>query len=89
MASRNPTAWRREFKRRFGDATPIMLGHTPYSAERLMAAVAGAGRRPGDGAHGGPPDAVAIAHPANWGPYKVELLQPGRSARRVWVPPGS
>jgi len=29
----------KEFKRRFGDSTPILLGHTPYSAERLTAAV--------------------------------------------------
>ena len=23
---------------------------------------------------GGPPDHVAVCHPANWGPYKLELL---------------
>jgi len=70
-----PERLAREFKRRFGDATPIMLGHTPYSAERLMAAVLGQVVAQVSERYGGPPDGVAIAHPANWGPYKIELLQ--------------
>jgi actin-like ATPase involved in cell morphogenesis len=70
-----PARLAREFKRRLGDATPIILGHTPYSSERLMAAVVRyvvdtVGER-----QGGPPNAVTIAHPANWGPYKRELLE--------------
>ncbi len=70
-----PERLAREFKRRFGDATPIMLGHTPYSAERLMAAVLGQVVAQVSERYGGAPDSVAIAHPANWGPYKIELLQ--------------
>jgi hypothetical protein len=38
----------REFKRRFGDPTPILLGGTPSR--------------------------IAVTHPANWGPYKKDLL---------------
>jgi molecular chaperone DnaK len=69
-----PERLAREFKRRFGDSTPILLGHTPYSAERLMATVLRqifdqVTERYGDQLSG-----VAIAHPANWGPYKIELL---------------
>jgi actin-like ATPase involved in cell morphogenesis len=70
-----PERLAKEFKRRFGDATPIMLGHTPYSAERLMAAVLEQVVGQVAERYGGPADAVAIAHPANWGPYKIELLQ--------------
>jgi len=70
-----PDRFGREFKRRFGDSTPIMLGHTPYSAERLMAAVLQQVVAQVAERHGGPPQSVAIAHPANWGPYKIELLQ--------------
>jgi actin-like ATPase involved in cell morphogenesis len=69
-----PTRLAREFKRRVGDSAPIMLGQAPYSAERLMAALlhdvvaAVATREGGDPAH------VAVSHPANWGPFKVDLL---------------
>jgi actin-like ATPase involved in cell morphogenesis len=69
-----PDRYAREFKRRFGDSTPIMLGHTPYSAERLMAAVLQQVAGQVAERYGGQPDAIAIAHPANWGPYKIELL---------------
>lgn len=69
-----PDRLAREFKRRFGDATPILLGHTPYSAERLMATVLRQVVDQVTERYGGPPSAVAIAHPANWGPYKIELL---------------
>jgi actin-like ATPase involved in cell morphogenesis len=64
----------REFKRRFGDSTPILLGHTPYSAERLTAAVLRHVIGQVAERQGGPADALAVVHPANWGPYKVELL---------------
>lgn len=70
-----PDRLAREFKRRFGDSTPIMLGHTPYSAERLMATVLQQVVGQVSERHGGPPESVAIAHPANWGPYKIELFQ--------------
>ena len=47
--STEPARVAREFKRRIGDPTPILLGGSPYSAEALMAqllrAVVGRGRR--------------------------------------------
>jgi molecular chaperone DnaK len=70
-----PDRLAREFKRRFGDSTPILLGHTPYSAERLMATVLRQIVEQVTERYGGPPAHVAIAHPANWGPYKIELLR--------------
>ena len=71
----DPARLAREFKRRVGDETPIMLARTAYSAERLMATVL---RRIVDEVtkqEGGPPDHVAIAHPANWGSYKIDLIR--------------
>lgn len=70
-----PARLAREFKRRMGDTAPIMLGSTPYSAERLTAAllrfvIAAVSRQ-----EGGPPDRVAITYPANWGPFKVDVLR--------------
>jgi molecular chaperone DnaK len=70
-----PARLAREFKRRLGDAAPIILGNTPYSSERLMAAVIRYVVDAVSERQGEPPDRVAIAHPANWGPYKRELLQ--------------
>ncbi|MEY2405944.1 MAG: molecular chaperone DnaK, partial [Acidimicrobiaceae bacterium] len=65
----------REFKRRVGDTTPIMVGSSPYSAEQLSAellkAVVGMVTR----LEGSRPEHIALCHPANWGPYKKELLQ--------------
>lgn len=73
-----PTAVAREFKRRLGDSTPIVLAGTPYGPEALtghllahVVAVAGAA-----GAVGG----VTLSHPATWGEFKLDLL---REAGRV------
>lgn len=70
-----PSLVAREFKRRLGDSTPIVLGTTPYGPEALtghllahVIATAGGERL------------VAIAHPATWGEFKLDLL---REAGRV------
>ena len=65
----------REFKRRMGDTTAILLGGVPYSVDALMASllrsvVAIATERQGEA-----PSAIAVAHPANWGQYKIDLLE--------------
>ncbi|HET9757175.1 MAG TPA: Hsp70 family protein, partial [Candidatus Limnocylindrales bacterium] len=70
-----PTRTGREFKRRLGDPTPIILGGTPYGAEALLAhllrsIVARVTQQFGEG-----PAAVALCHPASYGPYKLDLLQ--------------
>ena len=74
-AATEPDRVAREVKRRLGDPTPVLLGGTPYSAGDLMAAqlrevVAQISER-----EGGPPVAVRLTHPANWGPYKRELFE--------------
>jgi actin-like ATPase involved in cell morphogenesis len=65
----------REFKRRLGDPTPILLGGVPYSAEALMGRMLRAVVEEVSAREGGPPDAVCVSHPANWGPYKTDLLR--------------
>ncbi len=64
----------REFKRRIGDTVPVLVGGAPYSPQTLTArllrhVVAVAAER-----MGGPPDRLVLTHPANWGPYKLDLL---------------
>jgi actin-like ATPase involved in cell morphogenesis len=64
----------REFKRRIGDPTPILLGGSPYSAESLSArllewVIGRVTEREGEA-----PGRIAVTHPANWGPYKLDLL---------------
>ena len=71
----DPTRFAREFKRRLGDDTPIMLGRSPYSAERLMAMLLQDVLARVAELEGGEADSVTISHPANWGPFKVELLR--------------
>jgi molecular chaperone DnaK len=64
----------REFKRRLGDPTPIVVGSTPHSADSLMGRLLRWVVDTVSERQGGPPDGVTVSHPANWGPYKQELL---------------
>jgi molecular chaperone DnaK len=65
----------REFKRRLGDTTPILLGGVPYSAEALMGRMLRSVVDAVATREGGPPSAVCVSHPANWGPYKIDLIR--------------
>ncbi|GIE03190.1 hypothetical protein Adu01nite_45400 [Paractinoplanes durhamensis] len=70
-----PTRLAREFKRRLGDPVPIMLGGTPMSAHALAARLLRHVIATVANGQGGPPSRIVLTHPANWGPYKRELLQ--------------
>ncbi len=70
-----PSRVAREFKRRLGDTTPILLGGTPHSAESLMSQLLKAVVAEVVTREGGPPSSVCVSHPANWGPYKTDLLR--------------
>ncbi len=74
-AATEPDRVAREFKRRVGDPTPIILGGTPYSADALMAHVLRAVVAQVSEVEGGPPAGIAVSHPANWGAYKLDLLR--------------
>ena len=64
----------REFKRRIGDPTPLILGGTPCSAEQLMAKLLRWVVDKVADDEGSQPLSVAVSHPANWGDYKQDLL---------------
>ncbi|MFN8035641.1 MAG: Hsp70 family protein [Acidimicrobiia bacterium] len=64
----------REFKRRVGDPAPILLGGVPMSADALLARLLAWVVDTVSEREGGPPDRIVVCHPANWGPYKLELL---------------
>src|SRR6476469_8325554 len=69
-----PDAAVREFKRRLGDPEPIIVGGRPYLPEQLVAAFARWVRDNVAAQSGGPPDQLAVSHPANWPAYQRQLL---------------
>ena len=70
-----PMRTAREFKRRLGDPTPLLLGGTPYGAESLMAKLLDGIVRQVVEQEGEEPDQIVVSHPANYGPYKLDLLE--------------
>ncbi len=74
-ASAAPDAVATEFKRRMGDETPIILSGTPYGAEALTGALLGWVVERVSEEMGDRPSSLVLAHPANWGPYKLDLLR--------------
>lgn len=71
----NPLRMSREFKRRMGDTTAILLGGTPYSVDALMASLLRSVVERVAERQAGRPSSIGIAHPANWGQYKKDLLE--------------
>jgi actin-like ATPase involved in cell morphogenesis len=78
-----PARQAREFKRRFGDTAPIMLDRTPFSADRLVAVMLQQVLADVTQREGAPPDHVTVAHPANWGGFKTDLLRQAVAAAGV------
>ncbi len=70
-----PERMAREFKRRLGDSVPLLLGGTPYSAEALTAKVLRFVLDRVGELYAGPPAGLALTHPANWGPFKLDVLR--------------
>lgn len=71
----DPSRLAREFKRRFGDTTPLVLGNASLTAEQLTATLLKHVVDHVSAREGGLPDRVVVAHPANWGTYRRELLR--------------
>ena len=69
-----PDRFVREFKRRMGDPTPILLGGSPFSAHALTARLLRGVVKVIADREGGPPDHIVVTCPANWGDYKRDLL---------------
>ena len=70
----NPDRVGREFKRRLGDPTPVILGGTAYPVTALLAEVLRDVVVRVTDIEGTPPGRVVLTHPANWGPYRRELF---------------
>ncbi len=71
----DPRAAAREFKRRVGDPSPVLLAGSPVAAELLMARVARWALGEVAVRRGAPPAAVVATHPANWGEFKLDLYR--------------
>lgn len=84
-AATDPLKVAREFKRRLGDPTPIMVGGAPMAADLLMARLLDWVVQQVTAAEGGPPDHLVVTHPANWRQYKLDLLD--QAVRHVGLPP--
>ncbi len=70
----DPRRVAREFKRRIGDGTPVVVGGRPVPADEIAARfvawmVAQVAER-----EGGPASRIALTHPAEWGPHKQTAL---------------
>lgn len=70
-----PLRTAREFKRRLGDPTPILLGSAPYGAETLMSYLLRGIYDLVIEQQGERPSSLVVSHPANWGLYKLDLLE--------------
>lgn len=71
----DPQRIARQFKRRLGDPTPLLVGGAGVPAEVLTGHLLRWVVETVVRAQGGrPPASVVLTHPANWGPYKRDLL---------------
>ena len=75
LADERPLGVAREFKRRLGDPVPLIIDGRPYSPQALMAHLLRWTVDTVAGQMGAPPELIAVTCPANWGPYKHELLR--------------
>jgi YVTN family beta-propeller protein len=64
----------REFKRRLGDPTPVMLAGAPYAVTALLGGLLHEVLARVTEAEGAKPESVVLTHPANWGPFRRELF---------------
>ncbi|CCH32155.1 Hsp70 family protein [Actinosynnema sp. NPDC047251] len=70
----DPAGVAREFKRRIGDRTPLLLSGRQHTAHELAARLARWVVDRATEREGGAPDRVAVTHPAGWGEHKKGLL---------------
>ncbi|WP_433303055.1 Hsp70 family protein [Actinoplanes sp. CA-030573] len=79
-----PTRLAREFKRRMGDPVPLRLAERPMAAHELTARLLQHVVESVAEGQGGPARRIVLTYPANWGPYKRELL--AKAAELAGVP---
>jgi len=78
-ASADPSRVARRFLRRVGDPTPLRLGGATLGADALTARFVTTLLAPHNGR-------VAIAHPATWGPHRLESLRRAGLPDVLFVP---
>lgn len=74
----------RGFKRQVGDPTPLLLGGAPIAVDRCLAEILRWVVTTISETEGGPPAAVTVTHPANWGEFKRDVLR--EALRLVEIP---
>jgi YVTN family beta-propeller protein len=65
----------REFTRRLGDPTPMVLGGEPYAVTALLGVLLRDVVEQVTKTEGGPPDRVALTYPTSWGPFRRALFE--------------
>jgi molecular chaperone DnaK len=75
----------REFKRRTGDPTPLQVAGHDHTVEALTADLLRWVIRAVTQQQGEVAGAIALCHPANWGPHKVDALSATARLARVNV----
>jgi YVTN family beta-propeller protein len=65
----------REFTRRLGDPTPMVLGGESYAVTALLGVLLRDVVEQVTKAEGEPPDRVALTHPTSWGPFRRALFE--------------
>jgi YVTN family beta-propeller protein len=73
-AATEPRRVAREFKRRLGDPTPLIVGGSPQPATSLLSHLLRAVVGKVSATEGTAPDTVVLTHPASWGPYKRDVF---------------
>ncbi|MGI8815790.1 MAG: Hsp70 family protein [Pseudonocardia sp.] len=74
-APNSPERVAREFKRRLGDPTPVILGGQPHAVIDLLGSVLRDVLDKVSQTEGEPAEQVVLTHPANWGPYRRGLFE--------------
>src|SRR5690349_4958217 len=75
LGEERPTMVAREFKRRLGDQVPLIIDGRMFSPQTLMAHQLRWVVERVASVQGGLPELLAVTCPANWGPYKHDLLR--------------
>ena len=65
----------REFKRRIGDQTPIIVGELSVAPEDIFAILAQWVVERAEQHEGEPPAVIALSHPASWGEHRRGLIR--------------
>ncbi len=83
VAATRPWLVAREFKRRFGDETPFIIGDDRWTASQLTGLLYEWVFDQVTSMEGAPPSHVVVTHPATWSVHRLALLTEATSTRRV------